>query len=73
MERINREPSFLKSMLFTDEATFYLHDGWQNARYWTRNNLHRYHSIRTQNSVKINVWTNIIATNIIGSFLITFG
>lgn len=71
-DEINRDGNFLKRILFTDECTFFKHGApnSQNCRYWTRENLHRYNSTKTQYPEKVNVWAGIIDTHVVGPFFI---
>lgn len=70
MERCNRDRSFIKKVLFSDEATFMLngHVNRQTYRYWASENPHWMEEYSTQYPEKLNVWAGIINNQIIGPY-----
>lgn len=70
MEKNNRDPLFLKNVLFSDEATFLLsgHVNRQTCRYWATENPHWMQEHHTQYPKKVNVWAGIIDNRIIGPY-----
>lgn len=72
MDKINSGEILLNRILFTDEATFFIHGevNSQNCRYWSRQNLHLYNATRTQQPQKVNVWAGLIGHQIVGPFFI---
>lgn len=66
----NRNPRFVRNILFSDEATFCLHGSVnrQNCRYWSRENPHWIIEAHTQHPQKVNVWAGIVDNRIIGPF-----
>lgn len=72
MGKLNQNPNFCRSILFTDEATFSLHGfvNKQTYRYWSQLNPHWIMEGRTQRPQKVNVWAGILDGHIIGPFFI---
>lgn len=72
MERISRNPQFLRNIVFSDEATFMLNGNVNrhNFRYWSDVNPNWMHEQHTQYPLKLNVWAGIIDDRIIGPFFI---
>ncbi|KAG5892168.1 hypothetical protein JTB14_026406 [Gonioctena quinquepunctata] len=66
----NRNPRFIKQIMFSDEATFCLNGSVnrQNCRYWSRDNPHWMMDGHTQYPQKVNVWAGIINDRIIGPY-----
>lgn len=72
MDKVNNDNNFLYNVVFTDESTFPLlarHNPSQ-VRYWSRENLHKFVTVRTQFPQKLNVWMGILGENVIGPFYI---
>lgn len=72
MEKANNDENFIRNIVFSDESTFPLH-GRHNpsvVRYWSRENLHRFFTLRTQYPQKVNVWGGMLGDNMIGPFFI---
>ena len=71
-EKIDSHPNFLNFVVFSDEATFYLHGAVNkhNQRYWCDENLHWMVEEDTQTQQKVNVWCGIVGTNVKGPFFI---
>lgn len=69
-DRCNANQRFLRQILFSDEATFYLHGtvNRQNCRYWSRINPHWMMEAHTQRPQKLNVWAGVIGDHIVGPF-----
>lgn len=61
MDRMNHDPNFVNNIVFTDEATFYLHGevNRQNCRYWSDSNPRWMEESHTQFPKKINVWAGM--------------
>lgn len=72
MNRCNAEPNFIKRVVFSDEATFYLNGtvNRQNCRYWAPTNPHWMMEAHTQFPQKLNVWAGIVGDRIVGPFFI---
>jgi len=72
MDRIMENPSFLYSIVFSDEATFMLNGevNRHNFRYWSAENPHWLREHKTQYPEKLNVWAGILNDTIIGPFFI---
>jgi len=68
--KIEEDPSFLKHVLFSDEATFTSNGvvSSQNCRWWADQNPHFTIETRQQRSFKTNVWCGIFKNRIIGPF-----
>jgi hypothetical protein len=68
--KCNEEPDFLKSILFSDECTFYMNSRVcrHNMYYWSNVNPHWATDISLQDHTKVNVWAGIIGNQIIGPF-----
>lgn len=72
MEKSNRDPQFIKNILFTDESTFPL-QGRHNPsvnRCWSRENPHKTYVARTQYPEKLNVWSGLLGRHIVGPFFL---
>lgn len=71
-ERIDQNPNFLNSIVFSDESTFCLngHVNRHNSRYWSDTNPHWMEETHTQRPGKVNVWCGIIGPHIIGPVFI---
>lgn len=72
MEKINRNENFTRNVVFTDESTFPLlgrHNP-SRVRYWSRENLHRFFTLRTQYPQKLNVWAGLLGEHMLGPFFI---
>lgn len=67
---INENPNFLHNVIFSDEATFYLHGtvNRQTTRYWSDINPHWTQETHSQRPQKINVWAGIIGDRILGPY-----
>lgn len=70
--RIQREPDLPGRIIFTDESTFVLVHGpnRQNCRLWNTENPHEYVGANSQYQLKLNVWSGIVGTHILGPFFI---
>ncbi|XP_072398072.1 uncharacterized protein [Diabrotica undecimpunctata] len=69
---ISQDPSYLRHICFSNEATFYLngHVHRQNVRYWSDENPRLFRECHTQFPTKLNVWAGILGNHIIGPFFI---
>lgn len=70
LQRLNDDDGFLRNIVFSDEATFYL-DGTvnrQNCRYWSPENPHWQMEAHSQFPQKLNVWAGIVGNRILGPF-----
>lgn len=63
---LNKMDAF--SVIFTDEAVFYLHGKVAKHWVWARSNPRRFLATKTQSSAKLMVWAGIYGTKIIGPF-----
>lgn len=72
MEINIRDPTFVRRICFSDEATFHLKGtvNRHNCRYWSQSNDHVFREYHTQYPEKINVWAGIYGDNIVGPFFI---
>lgn len=72
MNHCNNDPQFVRHVVFSDEATFYLNGivNRQNCRYWAPANPHWMMEDHTQFPLKVNVWAGIIENKIVGPFFI---
>jgi len=72
MDRIHRNPNFLRYICFSDESTFYVKNNpnRQNDRVWDVINPHAIEENQTQYQIKCNVWLGIISRFLIGPFFI---
>lgn len=72
MQKLDINPNFVNSIVFTDESTFMLNGNVNrhNCRYWTDTNPHWMIEAHTQHPQKVNVWAGIVGQNIIGPFII---
>lgn len=70
MEKCNRDPLFVKNIIFSDEATFNIngHVNRQTCRYWASENPHWMQEHHTQYPQKVNVWAGIVGNTIIGPY-----
>ena len=70
MRHCDDNPNFLNSVVFSDEATFYLNGtvNRHNCRYWAREQPHWVQAAHTQRPQKINVWVGIINGRFIGPY-----
>jgi Transposase. len=70
MHRCNGDPDFLKNIIFSDEATFYLNGSVHrhNCRYWSQENPHWVQEVDHQHPRKVNVWAGIIGRRILGPY-----
>lgn len=59
------------SVLFTDEAVFYLHGKVEKSWFWARTNPRRYRPMRVQSSPKVMVWAGILGAKIIGPYFLS--
>ncbi|KAJ8953826.1 hypothetical protein NQ318_006676 [Aromia moschata] len=72
LQRLIDDDGFLRNIVFSDEATFYL-DGTvnrQNYRYWSPENPHWKMETRSQFPQNVNVWAGIVGNRILGPFVI---
>lgn len=62
--------NFVKKIIFSDEATFFLngHVNRQNCRYWATENPRWMMEYRTQHPQKVNVWCGIVEGRILGPY-----
>jgi hypothetical protein len=70
IERINDDPTLLRRILFSDEATIQI-DGLvikHNHRYWSQANPRWLEENRTQYARKVSIWVGMIGKKIIGPF-----
>lgn len=62
--------NFVKNILFSDEATFYLNGtvNKQNCRYWSQENPRWIQEAHSQSPKKLNVWAAILKDRVLGPF-----
>lgn len=72
MEKCHVNPNFVRSVLFSDEATFVLNGNVNrhNCRYWSDENPRWMREAHTQYPQKLNVWAGIIGNRIVGPVFI---
>lgn len=72
MRKCDEIQHFLTSILFSDEARFFLNRqvNMHNCRYWDDHNPHWKIEGHTQGPQKVNLWAGIIYNNIVGPFMI---
>ena len=72
MELSNQNLEFVRHIIFSDEATFYLNGtvNRHNCRYWSPENPPWMMQQHPQHPQKVNVWAGVIGNNIIGPFFI---
>jgi hypothetical protein len=72
MQRLDTDPNFVKNIVFSDEASFLLNGNVNrhNCRYWSDTNPHWKREAHTQHPQKVNVWSGLIGSNVIGPFFI---
>uniref|UniRef100_V5GPD3 Transposable element Tc3 transposase n=1 Tax=Anoplophora glabripennis TaxID=217634 RepID=V5GPD3_ANOGL len=70
MEECQADPDFVKRIIFSDEASFYLNGtvNKQNCRYWSDRNPHWMMEAHTQHPQKVNVWAGIVGNRILGPY-----
>ena len=59
------------SVVFTDEAVFYLNGKIEKLWYWSRENPRRFRPCRSQSNPKLLVWAGILGRRILGPHFIT--
>jgi hypothetical protein len=71
-EKILGNPSFLRNLIFSDEATFTTNGivCSQNTRYWAEENPNFTIATNNQYYSKVNVWCAIMGTKILGPYFI---
>lgn len=72
MRKCDEIQNFLSSILFSDEATFFVNGqvNRHNCRYWADHNPHWMIEGHTQRPQKVNLWAGIINNNIVGPFVV---
>lgn len=72
MDKIATDGNFVNNICFSDEATFTLcgNVNRHNLRYWSDVNPHWMRENHTQTPQKLNVWSGIVGTQLIGPFFI---
>lgn len=72
LEKINQNPAFYSSVLFSDEATFKSNGlvNKHNMHYYATENPHWVRQIDFQNQWSLNVWGGIINNYVIGPFFL---
>lgn len=72
MTRIDEDPNFLYSIVFSDESTFTLNGevNRHNCRYWSDSNPHWTRDEHTQYLQKLNVWAGIVNNQLVGPYFI---
>jgi hypothetical protein len=70
LDKINYNTDFLKGVLFSEEANFYVNGevNKQCCRYWSRENFHWYIGSKQQGLEKLMVWSSVWNLNIAGPF-----
>lgn len=69
-ERVNANPDFLRTVLWSDEATFMTNGmmNRQNFRLWHDENPHWHIENKNQGAQKVTVWIGIMDTHLIGPY-----
>ncbi|KFM62835.1 hypothetical protein X975_24013, partial [Stegodyphus mimosarum] len=72
LRRIEDDAEFLKSIMFSDEASFHLSGivNRHNVRIWGSENPHEYRETQ-RDSPKVNVWCGLMHDRVIGLFVFT--
>lgn len=72
MQKLDTDPNFVNNIVFSDEASFLLNGNLNrhNCRYWSEKNPHWKREAHTQHPQKVNVWSGLIGSNVIGPFVI---
>lgn len=71
-EKVDEDPEFLKNVVFSDEASFYLNGAVNkhNERYWCNENPYWKVEEHTQNPQKVNVWCGIMGQHLMGPLFV---
>jgi len=69
LARINNDPTFLKRICFSDEATFHVSGkvNRHNCRIWGTQNPHAFIE-HERDSMKVNVWCGVMTDRVVGPF-----